>query len=127
MKDDVNGYLRRLQWGCDGAIDSHLVAQAEDIEALRFPKDHAGLPLPQRPDGTLDTSFQVTKPLVDLGRFLFGDPALVTRIVTSQENPFCSGEPSTAKQGSCVACRRSQRRIRVSAAVTAGRAVRNST
>lgn len=74
------------------------------IGGLRFPKEYADLPLPQRTDGTLDTTFKISRSLVDLGRFLFGDPALVTHIVTSQENPSCSGEPSTSEQGSCVAC-----------------------
>jgi hypothetical protein len=88
----------------DDELYNFIDQQVGGIEKLRFPREYAGLPLPQRTDGTLDTSFVISKPLVDLGRFLFGDPALVTHIVTAQENPFCSGEPSTSEQGSCVAC-----------------------
>src|SRR5262245_4591945 len=61
--------------------------QVGGIEKLRFPTKYEDLPRPQRTDGTPDTTFKVTKELIDLGRFLFADPALVTHVVTRTENP----------------------------------------
>src|SRR6185436_2668037 len=78
--------------------------QVGGIEKLRFPTKYEDLPRPQRTDGKPDTTFEVTKPLVDLGRFLFADPALATNVVTRQENPACSGDPIASEGGSCVAC-----------------------
>jgi hypothetical protein len=74
------------------------------IGKLRFPTRYEDLPVPQRTDGTADTTFAITKPLVDLGRFLFADPALTTHIVTRAENPACSGNPAASEGGSCIAC-----------------------
>jgi cytochrome c peroxidase len=78
--------------------------QVGGIQKLRFPTSYDALPKPQRTDGTLDTTFTITKPLVDLGRFLFADPALVNHVVTRAENPACSGDLSALEGGSCVAC-----------------------
>jgi hypothetical protein len=62
------------------------------------------LPRPQGTDGTLDETFELTPEKVDLGRFLFGDPALVTHVVTREENAACSGNLELLQGGSCIAC-----------------------
>lgn len=94
--------------GQAGAIDDELYQlidkEVGGIEKLRFPDKYEDLPQPQNTDGSPDTTFKITKELVDLGRFLFADPALTTHIVTKAENPACSGDPSASEGGSCIAC-----------------------
>jgi len=78
--------------------------EAGGTAKFRFPSKYEDLPLPQNTDGTPNKTLKITKALVDLGRFLFADPALTTHIVTRAENPACSGDASASEGGSCIAC-----------------------
>lgn len=88
----------------DDALYTFIDKEVGGISKLSFPEKYEDLPRPQNTDGTPDETFKVTKELVDLGRFLFADPALTTHIVTREENPACSGKPEAAEGGSCIAC-----------------------
>jgi cytochrome c peroxidase len=95
--------------GADDDVTSDDVYQMMDKEVggvakFQFPTKYENLPLPQNTDGTPNKTLKITKPLVDLGRFLFADPALTTHVVTRAENPACSGDPSASEGGSCIAC-----------------------
>jgi hypothetical protein len=88
----------------DDKLYQFIDGQVGGIEKLRFPDSYEGLPKPLGTDGKPSDALKITKELVDLGRFLFADPALVTHVVTREENPACSGDATASEGGSCVAC-----------------------
>lgn len=69
------------------------------IRKLMVPATDADIPLPRRPDGSVDPQFKTTEAKRYLGKLLFHDPVRTVRI-----RPQFGGLLSTRQTGSCGSC-----------------------
>jgi len=73
--------------------------QVGGIDKLKVPAKDTDLPLPRRPDGTVNPRYQTTEAKRYLGKLLFHDPVRTARI-----NPYYGGVLGTKQTGSCASC-----------------------
>lgn len=69
------------------------------LDKLKVPASDAEIPLPRRPDGTVDPQVATTEAKRYLGKLLFHDPVRSVRI-----RPPFGGIPDTARTASCASC-----------------------
>jgi cytochrome c peroxidase len=73
--------------------------QVGGIHRFAVPATDAEIPLPRRPDGTVNPRYKTTEEKRFLGKMLFHDPVRTARI-----DPAFGGELATARTGSCGSC-----------------------
>ena len=73
--------------------------QVDGIQKLMVPATDAAIPLPRRPDGTVDPQFATTEAKRYLGKMLFHDPVRSVRI-----RPEFGGVLATRQSASCGTC-----------------------
>jgi hypothetical protein len=73
--------------------------QVGGIDKLKVPATDADIPLPRRPDGTVNPRYQTTEQKRYLGKLLFHDPIRTARI-----DPAYGGVLATKQTASCGSC-----------------------
>ncbi len=73
--------------------------QVGGIDKLKVPAADADIPLPRRPDGTVNPRYKTTEEKRYLGKLLFHDPVRTARI-----NVAYGGVMATRQTGSCGSC-----------------------
>jgi cytochrome c peroxidase len=73
--------------------------QVGGIDKLKVPAKDADIPVPRRPDGTVNPRYQTTEEKRYLGKLLFHDPIRTARI-----DPAYGGVLATKQTGSCGTC-----------------------
>jgi cytochrome c peroxidase len=73
--------------------------QVGGVDNLKVPPTDADIPLPRRPDGTVNPRYQTTEQKRYLGKLLFHDPIRTARI-----DPAFGGSLATKQTASCGTC-----------------------
>ena len=73
--------------------------QVGGLDKLMVPATNAHIPVPRRPDGTINPRYKTTEEKRYLGKMLFHDPVRTARI-----DPAYGGVLATSQTGSCGSC-----------------------